>query len=53
MVICAPVLARNHASVGPAIPAPLINTRIAGRNSSWRAWVGDGRCEEAGYRFLA
>ena len=25
----APVLARNHASVGPAMPAPLIRTRMA------------------------
>lgn len=28
MVTRAPVFARNHASVGPAMPAPLIRTRI-------------------------
>lgn len=29
MVMVAPASARNHANVGPAMPAPLIKTRIA------------------------
>jgi hypothetical protein len=32
MLMRAPVFARNHASVGPAMPDPLIRTRMASFN---------------------
>lgn len=42
----ADVLARNHANVGPAMPAPLISTRIAGRSAEFVVGIEDVHCHE-------